>query len=101
MKTLFALLLTVSLFSCSKDDTAEVAKETYPFEFKGFLKKLEATTFMYGTHIITNEGKSYALKSSNINLDTYVNKTVTVKGNKINLYPVDGGPEYVDVKEVE
>ncbi len=103
MKTLFVLFtlfMSVSLPGCTKENTAEI-KETYPFQFKGLVKKPEVTTYMYGTHTISNEGKTYALKSSTINLDSYINKTVTVKGTKINGYPVDGGPEYIDVKEVE
>lgn len=55
---------------------------------------------MYGTHTILNKDKIYALRSSTINLDHYVNQTVTIKGNKIKGYPVDGGAEYIDVKEV-
>lgn len=101
MRSLFVLLITVILLSCSKENTADIAKETYPFQFKGLLKKQEVTTYQYGTHTISLEGKTYALKSSTINLDTHVNKTVTVKGTKVAGYPVDGGPEFIDVKEVE
>ncbi len=72
----------------------------YPFDFKGLLKKQTPTTYMFGTHTILNRDKIYALRSSTINLDHYVNQTVTIKGNKIKGYPVDGGAEYIDVKEV-
>ncbi len=101
LKTLFVLFISISLFSCTKENDADIAQDTYPFQFKGLLKKTEVTTYMYGTHTISNEGKTYALKSSTINLDTYINKTVTIKGEKITGYPVDGGPEFIDVKEVE
>jgi len=104
MKTLFVLFtlfMNVSFSACTKETTEDTIKETYPFQFKGLLKKQEITTYQYGTHTISNEGKTYALKSSTINLDTHVNKTVTVKGNKINGYPVDGGPKLIDVKEVK
>jgi len=104
MKTLFVLFtlfMNVSFFACTRKTTEDNTKETYPFQFKGLLKKQEITTYQYGTHTISNEGKTYALKSSTINLDTHVNKTATVKGNKINGYPVDGGPEFIDVKEVQ
>ncbi len=104
MKTLFVLFtlfMSVSLLGCTKENTADSIKETYPFQFKGLLKKQEVTTYQYGTHTISLEGKTYALKSSTINLDTHVNKTVTVKGTKVAGYPVDGGPEFIDVKEVQ
>jgi hypothetical protein len=103
MKTLFlffALIIATSLSSCTKENTVEV-EENYPFEFKGLLKKQMVTTFMYGTHTITDEGKTYALRSSNVVLDLYVDNIVTVKGSKVPGYPVDGGPEYIDVKEVK
>ncbi len=100
MRTLFILIVTV-LLSCSKENTADIAKETYPFQFKGLLKKQGVTTYQYGTHTITGEGKTFALKSSTINLDAHVDKTLTVKGTKVAGYPVDGGPEFIDVKEVE
>jgi hypothetical protein len=103
MKTTFlflALFTGISLGSCSKENAIDL-QETYPFQFKGLVKKQMVTTYMYGTHTITEEGKTYALKSSTVNLDQYVDKTVTVKGNKIDGYPVDNGPEYIDVKAVE
>src|SRR5215210_4133073 len=103
MKTaivLFSLITCMSLSCFTKKNTASI-KENYPCQFKGLLKKQGITTYMYGTHTITNEGKTYALNSTTINLDTLIDKTVTVKGNKINGYPVDGGPELIDVKEVE
>jgi hypothetical protein len=102
MKTilLFLTLFVGSLQSCTKENPVEL-KETYPFEFKGVLKKQGVTSYMYGTHIIQFEGQTYALRSSTIVLDQYVDKTVTVKGSKITGYPVDNGPEYIEVKAVE
>lgn len=103
MKNVFVLftLISILLVSCTRKPVATVTKETYSFQFKGLLKKQGITTYQYGTHTITNEGQTYALKSSAANLDNYIDKTVTVKGEKIKGYPVDGGPEFIDVKEVE
>lgn len=102
MKTVFSftLLLSIFLYGCIKGANAIYTNKTYPFYFKGLLEKQTITSYQYGTHIISNKDKTYALKSSTINLDTYINQTVTIKGNKIKGYPVDGGPEYIDVKEV-
>lgn len=74
---------------------------SYPFQFKGLIQKPEVTSYMYGTHTITENGKTYAIQSKTINLDLYISKKVTVKGTKINGYPLDGGPELIDVKGVE
>lgn len=103
MKSAFVLIAVISicLLSCTRNPIATNTKEAYPFEFKGLLKKTGVTTYQYGTHTISNEGKTYALNSSVFNLDNYINKIVTVKGEKIKGYPVDGGPEFIDVKEVE
>ncbi len=58
---------------------------------------------MYGTHILLDDsGKTlYALKSDTINLDNFNNKKATVKGDLVEGYPVDGGPDYLNVKSVE
>ena len=56
---------------------------------------------MYGTHLLVMQGKSYALRSSKVTLDDYLNKGVTAKGHFIAGYPVDGGPQYIEVEEIE
>ncbi len=103
MKTPFVLFTFISIFllSCTKKHITTNTRETYPFQVKGLLIKQGITTYQYGTHTLLKEGQTYALKSSTVNLNNYLDKTVTVKGEKIKGYPVDGGPEFIDVKEVE
>lgn len=95
MKKILALSLFIAIFSgCTsfKDsNTANQATAT------GIIQKMGVTTFQYGTHLLTAENKTYALKSSAINLDEYMNRKVTVKGKKVKGYPLDGGPEFLDV----
>ncbi len=67
----------------------------------GTIEKLGMTTFQYGTHLLKANNKTYALKSANINLDTYLDKKVTIKGRKVAGYPLDGGPELVEVTLVK
>ncbi|ARS38931.1 hypothetical protein CA265_04245 [Sphingobacteriaceae bacterium GW460-11-11-14-LB5] len=67
----------------------------------GTIEKLGMTTFQYGTHLLKADNKTYALKSANINLDTYLDKKVTIKGRKVAGYPLDGGPELVEVTLVK
>lgn len=92
------------LISCTKDNNclqnADSSTKPDSFEFYGLLNKLEASSFMYGTHYIKNGRLFYALKSNTINLDAYVGKNVTISGTKISGYPVDGGPDFLDVKTV-
>lgn len=80
--------------TCSKQSAALV-------EFKGRLEKQGITTYQYGTHVIGNGSTTYALRSETIDLNDYNGKTVTVKGVKIPGYPVEGGPEFLEVSVVQ
>jgi len=68
----------------------------------GTIEKLGMTTFQYGTHLLkADNNKTYALKSASINLDTYLDKKVTIKGKKVAGYPLEGGPELIEVTLVK
>ena len=69
----------------------------------GFIKKQGITTYMYGTHVLLDEkGQTlYALRSDNIDLNKYINRKVTVKGYLVKSYPIDSGPNYLNVKFIE
>ena len=88
---LFIVLISLLSYSCKKSLFSNKVKET------GFIQKQGITTYMYGTHTITD----YALKSNSINLDNYINKNVSVTGKKIDGYPTDGGPDYIEVKKIK
>lgn len=88
------LVATTCLFSTSCDNT-EINSEK--LEIKGTIQKQGITTYQYGTH--TSSG--YALRSSAVNLDDYINQKVTVIGEKIDGYPVDGGPDFIEVEKVK
>ncbi|MBN2727614.1 MAG: hypothetical protein JXR53_00150 [Bacteroidales bacterium] len=85
---LFVLVLSSLLQSCSKEGAR--------IEVSGVLQQQGITTYQYGTHICGG----YALRSNTIDLDVYVGQYVTVKGEKVPGYPVDGGPDYLEVEEV-
>ncbi len=69
----------------------------------GFIKKQGMTTYMYGTHVLLDEkGKTlYALRSDSIDLNKYINRKVTVRGYLVDGYPIDSGPNYLNVKFVD
>tara|TARA_B100000497_G_C7379300_1_gene243207 strand:+ start:384 stop:542 length:159 start_codon:yes stop_codon:yes gene_type:complete len=52
---------------------------------------------MYGTHVI----EDYALRSNIVDLNNYINQDVVIIGYKIDGYPVDGGPDYIEVQEIK
>ena len=66
-------------------------------EIIGTVQEQGITTYQYGTHTISG----YALRSNSVTLDDYINQYVTVVGHKINGYPVDGGPDYIEVDEIK
>ena len=101
MKKKFFILMMIFtaliLSSCDLLESEESASAA------GKLSKLDGSPWMYGTHIISdNESYAkYALKSSKINLDNYDGKTVIVFGTKVKGYPVDSGPDYMEVTRVQ
>lgn len=98
MKKILILSLFVAVMSsCTsmKDsDTATRVTAT------GTIEKLGMSTFQYGTHVLKTANKTYALKST-FSLDPYLDKKVTIKGRKVSGYPLEGGPELIDVSLVK
>ena len=97
MKNILLLLflsISVMVNSCKKEQLSEN-------QFQGLLNKQGPTTYQYGTHTLTNSSKTYALTSKELDLDKYVGRNVIITGEKISGYPVDGGPEYIEVKEIK
>jgi hypothetical protein len=103
MKTLIYFLTTLicmTTVGCNNHPTS-TKMQKYPFEFEGVVRKTGFTTYMYGSHTIENNGRTFALQSTRVQLDDYINKRVIVKGSKMEGYPVDDGPELIDVKAIE
>lgn len=90
---LFTIATATLLTSCQS------SKET--FTFTGKLQKIEMSTFQYGTHTIENGTSYYALKSEILDLDAFKDKDVTVVGKKVEGYPLEGGPELIEVAKVK
>ncbi|MEJ7738219.1 MAG: hypothetical protein WKF97_12395 [Chitinophagaceae bacterium] len=102
MKRIILLLpLFSGLFlSCDMNDNAS-SKEAATVKFYGLLEQQGITTYQYGTHTISNGSQTYALKSSTVNLDKYTGKNVTIKGTKVDGFPLENGPDFIDVLTVE
>ena len=94
---IFSLFVAVISGCTSMKDSNTATRVTAT----GTIQKLGMTTFQYGSHILKAENKTYALKASGINLDDYLDKKVTIKGKKVAGYPLEGGPELVDVTLVK
>ncbi len=87
------------------DEGISVAKETQQLKenltLEGTIKKQGITTYQYGSHVLNTETAFYALRSESVDLDIYANQKVKIKAEKIEGYPVSGGPDYLLVKSVE
>lgn len=66
----------------------------------GIIEEQGITSYQYGTHTLSNDDTFYALKSDVVDLNNYLNKEVSITAEKIEGYPVDGGPEFLLVLEV-
>lgn len=83
------------LNSCSSGNTNEANMYT------GVIQPAGITSYQYGTHTLQTIDSLYAIKSDSIDLQPFETKEVTIQANKIDGYPVDGGPVYLNVLEVK
>lgn len=90
--------IAITMGSCSPKTVESTPPDSV--EIKGQIQKLGMTTYQYGTHSIHAEQKTFALKSTKVNLDDYTAKDVTIKGFKVNGYPIENGPELIEVTEI-
>jgi len=67
----------------------------------GKLEPAGITSYQYGTHRLISSDSIFALRSSQIDLIKFENKTVRVSGERMEGYPLEGGPVLIDVSEVE
>lgn len=96
MKTLILSLVTGLLFltsTCEKTDQDHM-------EINGIVEQQGMTSYQYGTHTITAGDDLYALRSEKVDLDEYIGEEVKIYGRKVEGYPVDGGPVFLEVEKV-
>jgi len=85
------ILITATCNKSQMDNSLEVT---------GTIEAIQMTSWQYGTHTISNDTIFYALRSEKSNLEPFEGKTVTITAVKIEGYPVDGGPEFLEVTSV-
>ena len=86
----------LSTFNCENDPGNKDL-----MEIKGIIQEQGITSYQYGTHTLTAGDDFYALRSKTLNLDEFIGEEVTISAEKIKGYPVDGGPEFLEVEKVE
>lgn len=96
-KILFLFILIIFIgISCDENDEYMIVSD-------GFIIETEASYYQYGTHTLkTGTGEVlYSLTSNSIDLIVYNDVYVEIKGNLIEGYPIEGGPEYLEVKSIK
>ena len=93
------ILGTLILFTTQACQSKKIASTQ--IEISGVIKKQGMTTYQYGTHTLTIDGKQYALKSNTLDLNKYLKQNVTLIGEKIAGYPIEGGPDYIEVIRIK
>lgn len=99
----FMLLIFTQTCNSTKSSAEQTQTSNQEnMEITGTIQEQGITSYQYGTHTITTAtDEFYALKSDAVDLDNYVNEEVTIVAEKIEGYPLSGGPEYLLVLEVK
>jgi len=99
MKRLLILMTVVCIYSGCRTIMPTGSKNVV--QISGTIEKLGMTTFQYGTHLIKSGNITYALKSSKVNLNSFLTEEVRLKGTRVEGYPIENGPELIEVLEVD
>lgn len=92
---IFGALLLIFTATCDNSGITNTRKLTGKIEAQGI------TSYQYGSHTITtSEDQTYALRSERVNLEQYEGETITIRTRKIEGYPIEGGPQFLEVLRV-
>lgn len=69
-------------------------------EYTGTIEAAGITSYQYGTHRLITNDDTYALKSEKVNLSDYEGKKVTITAEKVEGYPLEGGPIFLNVLSI-
>ncbi len=94
-------VLLSSFFLLIITATCNNQKITSNMKLTGLIEASGITTYQYGSHVLKTDDNTYALTSAKIDLTEFEGQTITIIAEKIDGYPVEGGPEYLKVLEVE
>lgn len=119
----YLLALSAATLICLSSGNSFAQKKTSPqkpkinhtqqakFYWAGVLQKQGMTSYQYGTHTLNGKSLSgkpdqpettFALKAGKrINLNKFVGKKVIITGKKVDGYPLESGPELIEVSAVE
>ncbi len=70
-------------------------------QYSGTIEAAGITSYQYGTHRLLAANDVFALKSDSIDLSEYEGREVIITAEKIEGYPIEGGPVYLNVTKVK
>ncbi len=70
-------------------------------EYTGSIEAAGITSYQYGTHRLITENETYALKSEKVDLSNYEGQKVTLIAEKMEGYPLEGGPVFLKVISIK
>jgi hypothetical protein len=103
MKLLVIILATVMVIpALCYGDRHDKAEEKTTYAYGIINRKPKWHTYNYGTHVLRDQdaNKLYALRNVRFDLDQFVHQKVIIKGTLVTGYPLEGGPDYLDVESV-
>lgn len=100
MKKAIVLVLSIFVAGISSCSSVKNNPDTNLITLRGTVEEMGMTSFQYGSHKIKTADMTYALRSAKIPLSDYTDKQVTLKGTKVSGYPMEGGPELIEVVEI-
>lgn len=99
MKTVLKLLFAVGIIFFTTNCSNMKNQTQQGQEISGVVEEQGITSYQYGTHTLNSGETFYALTSESVDLDALIGQHVTLKVEKVDGYPIEGGPEYYRVLE--
>lgn len=99
----FPFLVGLLLVGCTSSPSTIPDEPAAEIVVTGVVKPLQVASWQYGSYLLVNRqsGQRYALTGQSVDLSEHVGSgPVTVRGNFVDGYPVDGGPPYIRVFSV-
>lgn len=97
----YLVIMSLVLFcSCKKLEGGDNINESSIFKGSGQISLATETALKYGRYTISVDGKLYALKSDNYNLDNYVQKKVSISGILLKDSSAVNGFDLINVTEI-
>lgn len=87
--------------TCNNQQTQTSMNTKTNIEVEGKIEAIGMTSWQYGSHTLTNDETFFALRSEKVDLKQYEGKNVRVTASKVDGYPVDGGPEFLEVLSIK